>query len=148
MSTKLRVPFLDQSNKSSTATFFVDPAITDADINAFLAELVKFTEGTRKTCTLTTEVPKSVVTAPVTPTNGAQREHKWLIRYSDNTTGSLHYAEIPTANTSLLAPNSDFVDLSAGDGALLKTEFEANMLSPAGNSVTLLSMQSVGRTLN
>lgn len=77
----------------------------------------------------------------------AQRENKWLARYHDNTTFKKFVVSFPCADLSKHMPNSEFVDLTAGDGLALKTAFEAVVVSPddAGHSITLDSVQFVGR---
>lgn len=77
----------------------------------------------------------------------AQRENKWLVRYTDTTTHRIFKTEIPTADLSLLGSNSEFLDLSAGAGLAFKTAFEAVVKSIAGNAVAVVSVQFVGRSL-
>lgn len=78
--------------------------------------------------------------------NLSQRENKWLLRYHDSE-GAKFTAELPTADLSLLASNSEFLVLTGGAGATLKTDFEAVVKSPhdPALSVTLDSVQFVGR---
>lgn len=77
----------------------------------------------------------------------AQRENKWLFRYHDNTTHEKFRMSYPCADLSQHMPNSEFVDLSSGNGADAKAKFEAIVVSPAdaAHSVTLDSIQFVGR---
>lgn len=77
----------------------------------------------------------------------AQRENKWLCRYHDATTFQKFQVSFGTADLSKHMTNSEFVDLSAGDGAAFKTAFEAVVVSPAAaeHAVVLDSMQFVGR---
>lgn len=77
----------------------------------------------------------------------AQRENKWLCRYHDATTGQKAQVSIGTADLTELANNSEFLSLAAGNGAALKTAFEAVVVSPfnSSNSVVLDSVQFVGR---
>jgi hypothetical protein len=76
-----------------------------------------------------------------------QREVKWLCMFEDTTLHSVFRHEIPQAKASLLAGNSDYLDLSAGDGQAFKTAAEAVVKSPAGNSALLLSVQLVGKRI-
>lgn len=76
----------------------------------------------------------------------AQRENKWLVRYTDVTTHRVFKGEIPTADLSLLASNSEFLDLSAGAGLAFKNAFEAVVKSIDGNAVQVISVQFVGRS--
>lgn len=77
----------------------------------------------------------------------AQRENKWLCRYHDATTFQKYQVSIGTADLSKHMDNSEFVDLTTGAGAAVKTAFEALIVSPADatHSVILDSMQFVGR---
>lgn len=77
----------------------------------------------------------------------AQRENKFLCRYHDVTTGQKYRVSLPTADLSTLPNNSEFLDLTTGPGAALKTAFEAVVRSPgnAANAVTLDTVQFVGR---
>lgn len=79
--------------------------------------------------------------------SAAQRENKWLVRYTDTVTHRIFKGEIPTADNSLLANNSEFLDLSAGVGLAFKNAFEAVVKSIAGNAVQVISVQWVGRTV-
>lgn len=76
-----------------------------------------------------------------------QREIKWLALFEDDTLHSLFRHEIPQADPALLGSNSDYLDLSAGVGQAFKTAAEAVVLSPAGNSASLISVQLVGKRI-
>lgn len=68
----------------------------------------------------------------------AQRGVKWTLLARDNVTGVPVINHIPTADlTKLPAGASEDMDLTGGDGAALKTAYEALCKSPAGNAVTL-----------
>jgi len=77
----------------------------------------------------------------------AQRENKWLLRYHDATTNQKFQVSYPCADLTAHMPNSEFVDLSTGPGADVKSAFEDVVVSPdnAANSVVLDSIQFVGR---
>lgn len=77
----------------------------------------------------------------------AQRENKLLLRYHDTVLQKKFRTSIPTFDLTLLAGNSEFLDLVAGPGLALKTAFEAIVVSPdnSSNSVVLDSAQFVGR---
>jgi len=78
----------------------------------------------------------------------AQRESKWLVSYTDDVTGKGYRLEIPCAdlNVNTLGAGglwnssdtlwTDFV-----------TSFEAVVVSPDGNAVTVESVRHVGRNL-
>lgn len=78
----------------------------------------------------------------------AQRENKWLFRYHDNTVPS-HKMTVSfgTADLTILTGNSEFIDLTTGAGAAIKTAFEALAVSTldASHAVTLDTVQFVGR---
>jgi len=77
----------------------------------------------------------------------AQREIKLLCRYEGASTHKSFRVEIPTFDLSLLPLHSEFLDLTAGVGAALKTAWEAVVKSPddAAEATVLLSAQFVGR---
>jgi hypothetical protein len=78
----------------------------------------------------------------------AQREKKWLVRYEDTVTHKIYRNEIPTADLSLLTSGSDTIaSFPVGPLADFKTAFEAAVLSPAKNTVTLLTLEYVGKRL-
>jgi hypothetical protein len=78
----------------------------------------------------------------------AQRENKWLLRYHDSVNGVKYQMEIPNADLTLLAPNSEFIDTSLTVWTDFKTAFEAIVKSPDDdNAVVLDSAQFVGRNL-
>lgn len=63
----------------------------------------------------------------------AQRELKWLIRYSDTVTGKKGTLEIPCADLAKLDPNSqDKALMTDTDVAAWVAAFEAYALSPSG----------------
>lgn len=77
----------------------------------------------------------------------AQRENKWLMRYHDAVNGQKFQVSVGTADLTKKMTNSEFVDLSTGAGATLKTAFEAVVVSPndGSHAVVLDSVQFVGR---
>lgn len=88
------------------------------------------------------ETAKTPATDPL-----AQRENKWLARYHDATNSQIFRVSFPCADLSKHMDNSEFVDLTAGEGLALKTAFEAVVKSPndASHAVVLDSVQFVGR---
>lgn len=77
----------------------------------------------------------------------AQRENKWLVRFHDSTTGQKFQVSIGTADLTKKMANSEFIDLTAGDGLAFKNAFQAVVVSPneSGNAVVVDSIQFVGR---
>ena len=95
---------------------------------------------------------KSVLTvidpgSAVPPANDfAQRGNKWLFRVQDAVNGNIFTHEIGTADNAILASSTDdFIDLTVGAGATLKSAFEVAYESPYGNAGILLSVQQVSR---
>lgn len=78
----------------------------------------------------------------------AQRETKWLIRSEDAVTHEIVRHEFPCADLSLLSGNNDTItDFTPSGLAAFKTAWEAVVKSKAGNAVTLVSLQHVGKRL-
>lgn len=80
----------------------------------------------------------------------AQREIKWLVRYTDGVVdpSKTHRMEIPGADLTFLDPNNrGYADLDDADVAAFVSAFEAFVLSPAGNAVTVDSIQFIGANL-
>lgn len=78
-------------------------------------------------------------------TKPAQRELKWLVRVTDANGYPFNFS-IPCADTSLLKTNSQEMELGSGNGATLKTQVEATMVSPFDMSaVTVVDVTLVGR---
>lgn len=92
-------------------------------------------------------IDRQVISTSPAATAQAQRENKFLMRYHGNTLGQKFQASIPTADLDQLMTNSEFVDLTAGNGLALKTAFEAIVVSPndGGEGTVLDSVQFVGR---
>lgn len=78
----------------------------------------------------------------------AQRETKWIVRSEDTVTHEVFRNEIPTADLSLLSGNDEFITaFPVGPLATFKTAWEAAVVSPDGNPVTLISLQAAGKRL-
>jgi hypothetical protein len=78
----------------------------------------------------------------------AQIENKWLCRYHDATTDDKYSSEYPCADLTKLTTDPEFLDLSTGPGATVKSTFEAVVrASDTGNTVVLDSVEFVGRNL-
>lgn len=139
------IPFVDFSNEGSTATIAVADAITDAAITSIFAAIVGVTLGNAQKSVLRTSVDKDAGTAGVPANAFAQREIKWLVRYTDNVTLKKYSREIPCADLALVVQGTDFMDLSAGPGLALKTALDTDMLSPDGNPISVDSVEHIGR---
>lgn len=131
--------------KYSTAEIYVADAIVDADLTTLFNAVAGIVDGNPGQSKLVTEADKDIgAGAPVADKN-AQREVKWLVRYTDDVLGTSHSLEIPTADLDLLDTSGKFMDVSAGAGATFVTAFEAQAKSPAGNAVSFVSAEFVTR---
>jgi len=74
------------------------------------------------------------------------REDKIEISYQDNTTLEIFQVDLPTRdNTLATTPGLDTYPIASAPWANLKTKFEAAVVSPNGNAVTVLFFKLVGR---
>lgn len=94
-----------------------------------------------------TTILENIASLAPAATQLAQRENKLLLRYRDGATNQKFTVSIGTFDLSKLPLHSEFLDLTAGDGAALKAAFEAIVVNPltAANPVTLDNAQFVGR---
>jgi len=92
---------------------------------------------------------REITPAAVATDVHAQRENKWLVRYHGNTTSKKFSGEIPGADLTLLATQSDFADLTNAAIIAFVTQFELLMRSPddGAENVTVDSLEFVGRRL-
>lgn len=141
----VRLPFVDYSNEGSTAAIYVDDAISDANITSLVGAIDGITIDGRNQAILVLETGKDAGITGKATNPLAQRENKYLLRYSDNVTGKIGRYEVPCADLTLLTGGTDFVDLGSGAGAALKTAIDTYGRSAAGNAITLQSVQFVGR---
>jgi len=146
MPNRVNVPVIDASDEVSTVSIIVtEPAPVDGDITAFFDAIDGVSIGTLRESILTNAIQKDVGSSAIPANKFAQRELKWLCKYTDNTTLDRFRFEVPCADASLLGTSTDFLDLSAGAGLALKTAFQAIARSKNGNAVTLNSVELVGR---
>ena len=68
----------------------------------------------------------------------AQRENKYMCQYHDTTTGKKFRAEFPCADLLELPSGEEELDLLAGNGATLKSAFEALVVSPDDETHTVV----------
>jgi hypothetical protein len=94
-----------------------------------------------------TVLNRTIVASLPAATAQAQRENKWLLRYHDGT-GKNFQSELPCADLSLLAANSDFIDPAGAEIIAAKLAWAAVVVSPDDASGTVLdSAEFVGRRL-
>ncbi len=144
--TTLSVPFVDYSDEKSTAGVYVGDAITDPHAVLVSDAIEGMSIGTKGDTAL---LNRRVIDAgSITPPTDkwAQREIKFLCKYSDNSNGKEYSFTIPCADADLVVGNTDMVDLSAGAGLALKTNFDLYAVSELGNAVTLNSVKLIGRS--
>lgn len=150
MTSDLNVTYIDYSMERSTAGFR-GVTLTAANFDA-QATLMNSLVGATQAIVLGTKVKDQRIAVVTTftetkPTSPfAQRENKWLVRYTDNVTpngnGSM---EIPAPDLQFLNNEGTFLDLTTTEGAAFETAFNAFQRSRLGNAVTLVSVQYVGR---
>lgn len=150
MTSELSITYLDRSSETSAATFRgVD--LTAGNFTAQMGLMDALVSATQAIVlgTKIKDARKAVVTTftetqPTSPY--AQRENKWLVRYTDNVSpignGSL---EIPAPDLDFLNSEGTFLDLGTTEGAAFETAFNAFQRSRLGNACTLVSVQYVGR---
>lgn len=165
---RLTVGFLDFSDESSNASVHVGTitavnlAAVLVDIAAFIAAIDAITLGTIRDDTL---VAYSTNRSSIPPVDAnAQRERKWLVRYTDVTPffddpinaipnagfGKIFTMAIPTAALGLVGvmiPNTDLADLTVAPMPAFVTAFEELARSPYGGLVQILDISAVGRNL-
>jgi hypothetical protein len=145
--TKYVIPYVEHSGKVARVSVPVADDATDPQLNSIFAAVNAVTLGNAGQSYLSQQINKSAG-SNAAPDNGyAQKEIRWLVRYTDNTTAEKFRFEIPTADGSLLTGNggTDILPLGAGAGAALKSAIEAAGRSPNGNAITVSSVELVGR---
>lgn len=156
MGVQVNVSWRDQSNEVAGFTFYQPSVAADgsnwaaitADISTIIAALNAVTLGNlfqQRVVASTTKYTNAI------PTTG-NRELKVLVRYQDDVTLKVHSFEIPMPDESKFpfVAGSDFVDIndtSIVEFTTLLAAINSDFLSPAGNAVTVISMERVGRNL-
>lgn len=147
---RLSVSYIDRDSESSSTSInsavFVDNATYATARDDLISAFDAVTNGSRW------KYSESVDTfaSKIPPTNTSFREAKWLVRYEDNTTFTRGSFTIPTADASSVTfiSGTDNVDLAdGGAGEALKDAIEAFVTSTAGNAVSVISVEYVGRNI-
>lgn len=147
--------FCDASKEKATTSFNMDAIESDGSNYALLTAafstiktaLEGVTDGVIMEQALIAERTRLT---NVYPANG-HREHKWLIRYQDDTTLKVYGMEVPNAvDTNVVyATGTDFWDMAVANRTqqmtAVITALESNVVSPTGGEITILSVQHVGR---
>jgi len=144
---RLTLTTVDRMSKSSSMTFGVIAGDIGANVASLVTALEAIILGSAVRAVQTTDTVIDAGSQSPPNDANADRYNKWLFRVQDGTTGVIYNHEIGTADNSVLpAANTDYIDLSTGAGATLKSAFEQVWRSPVGNTGTLLSVQQVNRT--
>jgi hypothetical protein len=132
----------DYSDEISSVNWTVTAGIATPDANTLRTAIAGVIRGTMDSFDVTeiTNVDPGSKARPASPE--AQREDKWVITYLDNVLQKEFRLSLPTADRSLLAGGSE--QLPPGTELTnLETAFNAYVLSPYGNPVTLQSVEYV-----
>lgn len=154
MPTRNTFSFIDFSNEPSsfgvtsvdlTAANFDAQATAFASLQSAVDNLSIATLRSHQR-SITPDTPNNVL--PTDPY--AQREIKWLVSYTGDTSGKEFQIEIPAPDlTDNLVPATDFADITSTDWAAFVTAFEAFARSPDDDTetVTVVSARLVGRNI-
>ncbi len=149
--------WMDASGEKATASFMLPEIAADGANYATITGLVSTLKSALQAVTQGT-IQESALVAFRTrhgnaiPDDG-RRESKWLVRYEDDSTFKVYNFEIPCSDRSLLPmqTGTDFVDLAYATPGALKTALDnlisgiQAMKSPTNGSITVISIQDVGR---
>lgn len=121
-------------------------AATEGLAGALLAAIAGICIGSNQNTQLVYNRP--ILSATPAASQLAQRENKWLARYHDATTFKKFTVSWPCADLTELVSGEEFLVLTSGAGATLKSAFEAVVVSPddSTHAVVLDSVQFVGRS--
>lgn len=143
--------YKDYTKESSSTQIYIPEIIlgnilsVTGLINDYQAALDAITLG-NNTRQQTVGVYADLGDAPAGSTS-AQRENKWKVSYIDNATGDSHFFTIPTAMLTLLATNSDLMNIASGAGLAYVNALEAVAKSELGNDIAVTEIKFVGRNL-
>lgn len=145
--------YRDRSREMSTIQLnFADIAAGGANFDAVEAAIDGIGDDIEAltVCVQATERLTQVVTtkSAIVPTDDlANRESGLRVFYTDDTTGEIYHFTIPGPDWALIVvfPNTDLADLTDEPLATLVSAVESDVLSPVGNSVTVLRAVVVGR---
>lgn len=73
----------------------------------------------------------------------AQKENRFRVMYQDNVTLKKYGFTVACADLTLLPQGSEFLDLTAGVGLAIKTDYELYGRSELGNAVTVTAIKFV-----
>jgi hypothetical protein len=148
--------FKDSSKETSTVSFTLADLLPDgtnwaaivADADAIQDALLGVCDGTLVERGIVGERTR---VSNIVPTDGSERERKWLVTYEDNTTKAVYTSTLPNRkiDSMPIADGTDFVDLGGTDTERddLIAAFNTNVVSPDGDNGTIISIKRVGRNL-
>jgi hypothetical protein len=139
------IPIIDYSKETSSVGIRVNDAEIDASLTAIFNAVAGVSIGNPGQSTLNLSTPKDAGTGEPPADAFAQRELKWLVRAVDQVNQRVTRFEIPCADASLLAGNTDELDLGSPAGVALKSAIDAHGLSRDGNAIVVTGVTLVGR---
>jgi hypothetical protein len=152
MPAQYSLTFLDRSRETSVVALNI-PSITPINFATILTGGIPVALSdaiaTMSLCTpmvesVTLPVIRRAATTPTSPY--AQRELAVRVSYQDNTTLTKYSVTIPGADLATLGqPDTDLISPANEVFAAFVAVFEADVVSPDGNAVTVLSGRIVGR---
>lgn len=151
MPAKLNLTFVDYAGKSATVGVHF-PTLTSGNFtvqSGLMDDLVAAIEGVsignlQKDSRLAGETKFAVGNAA---NAFAKRSIKWLVRLVD-TNGNPTTLEIPCADLSFAATNTDKLDTGTSEGAALVAALNAAAKSNDGETLTYVEAVAVGRTFS
>lgn len=170
MATRAHV-FIKDHNEEGSGTSFLMEDVTDANYNGVMGDLETLRtviDGVTRGVVRLYGWSQDFFGIASTPANpDAQRETKWLVSYRDTTEyldelqtirnsgfQKVFSLEIPTADLSLLRPNSDELDITTpgSPGLALVTAIEAYIRSPYNveafaPTIEVINVRHVGRNI-
>lgn len=154
MASQMVVTWIDSSNEASSLTVYGPALLADgtnwpAITAAFATILGALDDVTRGEIRDVRYVVGDQRLTNVIPTNG-EREEKLYVRYQDDVTLKLYGMTIPCRYRERFAwkAGSDFADLSdtaISEQVALLAQLNGGAKSPAGNAITVVSIEKVGR---
>lgn len=145
--------YVDHSREFSASRFYVAQSTGD-DLAGSIADAgaVKTAVAVVTLCNFTNQSASLLFDSdvPTIPASQyAQREVALWVQYVDETTMKYETLQIPGPDLTLLAQaNTDEVDISANVTALaLIAVLEANLVSEAGNAISVTRMRIIGRRI-
>lgn len=151
MAVKITQGFIDHSGERSSTEFFVGEgagddyttAIADGGDVATALAVITLCNFTKRSLSKVINVAVAVIPSD----EFAQRESALWVQYTDDVTGAYGTMQIPGPDLALLAQaNTDEVDIVSNiTAAAFVIVLEANLVSSAGNAISVTRMRLIGR---